>query len=133
VQGPRKFFPVVSKLVIPLKKDLNTRDPRIFCCLMQIIQALAKVDSLISEALVPYYRQILPVFQEFLLANIHFGHRIEFGQRKKLNLSDLIVQTLKEMEKSGGPEAFINIEYMIPMSQSYIIGGEHKQEIAGNR
>jgi hypothetical protein len=37
---------------------------------------------------------LLPVFQEFMFANIHLGDRIEFGHRKKLNLSDLIVQTL---------------------------------------
>jgi hypothetical protein len=122
-QGPTKILPVVPQLVIPLKKDLNTRDPEILCRLMQVIQALVKADPLISEALVPYYRQILPVFQEFLLANINLGDRIEYGQRKKLNLSDLIVQTLEEMEKSGGPEAFINIKYMIPTYQSCVVGG----------
>jgi hypothetical protein len=122
-QGPTKILPVVPQLVIPLKKDLNTRDPEILCKLMEVMQALVKADPLISEALVPYYRQILPVFQEFLLANIHLGDRIEYGQRKRLNLSDLIVETLAEMEKSGGPEAFINIKYMVPTYQSCVVGG----------
>jgi hypothetical protein len=76
-QSPTKILPIVPQLVIPLKKDLNTRDPEILCRFMQVIQALVKVDRLISEALVPYYRQIFPVFQEFLLADIHLGDRIE--------------------------------------------------------
>jgi hypothetical protein len=122
-QGPTKILPVVPQLVIPLKKDLNTRDPEILCRLMLVIQALVKADPLISEALVPYYRQILPVFQEFLLANLLLGDRIEYSQRKKINLGDLITETLEEMEKSGGPEAFINIKYMIPTYQSAVVGG----------
>jgi hypothetical protein len=122
-QGPTKILPVVPQLIIPLKKDLNTRDPEILCRLMAVIQALVKADPLVSEALVPYYRQILPVFQEFLLANLNLGDRIEYGQRKKLNLSDLISETLEEMERSGGPEAFINIKYLIPTYQSCLVGG----------
>lgn len=122
-KGPTKILPVVPQLIIPLKKDLNTRDPEILCRLMQVIQSLVKADPMISEALVPYYRQILPVFNEFLLANKNLGDRIEYGQRKKLNLSDLINETLEEMEKSGGPEAYINIKYMIPTYQSAVVGG----------
>jgi hypothetical protein len=90
---------------------------------MLVIQALVHADPLISEALVPYYRQILPVFQEFLLANLMLGDRIEYSQRKRINLGDLITETLEEMEKSGGPEAFINIKYMIPTYQSCVVGG----------
>lgn len=122
-QGPSKILPVVPQLVIPLKKDLNTREPEILCRLMAVIQALVKADPLISEALVPYYRQILPVFNEFRLANVNIGDKIEYGQRKHTNLSDLINETLEEMEKTGGPEAFINIKYMIPTYQSAVVGG----------
>ena len=122
-QGPSKILPVVPQLVIPLKKDLNTREPEILCRCMAVIQALVKADPLISEALVPYYRQILPVFNEFRLANVNIGDHIEYGQRKHTNLSDLIYETLEEMEKTGGPEAFINIKYMIPTYQSSVVGG----------
>ena len=122
-QGPTKILPVVPQLIIPLKKDLNTRDPEILCRLMSVIQALVKADPVISESLVPYYRQILPIFNEFFLANKNLGDRIEYSQRKKINLSDLIHETLEEMEKTGGPEAYINIKYMIPTYQSTASGG----------
>ncbi|EAY18655.1 hypothetical protein TVAG_062600 [Trichomonas vaginalis G3] len=121
-QGPTKILAVVPQLIIPLKKDLNTREPEILCRCMAVIQALVKADPLISEALVPYYRQILPVFNEFFLDNKNIGDRIEYSQRKHNNLSDLIHETLEEMEKSGGPEAYINIKYMIPSYQSAVAG-----------
>lgn len=57
---------------------------------------------MIGQALVPYYRQILPVFNMFknkrriyqiILVNI--GDKIDYGQRKNENLSDLIQETLE--------------------------------------
>jgi len=122
-QGPNKILQVVPQLIIPMKKDLNTRDPEILCRIMSVIQALVKADPLVSEALVPYYRQILPIFNEFFLANHNLGDKIEYSQRKKTNLSDLIHETLEEMEKTGGPEAYINIKYMLPTYQSALVGG----------
>ena len=122
-QGPTKILPVVPQLIIPLKKALNVKDPELLCRVMAVITALVNADSLISEALVPYYRQILPVFNEFLLANVNLGDKIEYGQRKKQNLSDLINETLEVMERTGGPEAYINIKYMVPTYQSAVVAG----------
>lgn len=122
-KNPSKILSVVPQLIIPLKKDLDTREPEILCRIMAVIQALVRADSLVSEALVPYYRQILPVFNEFFLDNVNLGDKIEYGQRKHTNLSDLIQETLEEMEKTGGPEAYINIKYMIPTYQSAVVGG----------
>lgn len=41
---------------------LNTRDPEIVCEMLKIIQKLVLSYEAVGEALVPYYRQILPVF-----------------------------------------------------------------------
>lgn len=52
---------------------------------------------MIGEALVPYYRQILPVFNMFKNKRstvnfniVNIGDKIDYGQRKNENLSDLI-------------------------------------------
>ena len=63
------------------------------------------------------------MFNEFLLANVNLGDKIEYGQRKKQNLSDLINETLEVMERTGGPEAYINIKYMVPTYQSAVVAG----------
>lgn len=56
---------------------------------------------MIGEALVPYYRQILPIFNMFKNKRciffddlVNIGDKIDYGQRKNENLSDLIQETL---------------------------------------
>lgn len=122
-KGKSKIMSTLPQLIMPLKKALNTREPIVLCRVMTVIQALVGADPLIGESLVPYYRQILPVFNEFFLSNLNIGDQIEYGQRKRLNLSDLIQETLEVMERTGGPDAFVNIKYIIPPYQSTVVGG----------
>jgi hypothetical protein len=76
--------------------------------------------DMIGEALVPYYRQILPIFNLFKNNNCNIGDSIQYNQRKKLNLGDLINETLELFEQFGGEDAFINIKYMIPTYESCV-------------
>lgn len=63
--GGNKILPVVPQLIIPLKKALNTRDKDILCKTLKVIQHLVVSCQHVGEALVPYYRQILPIFNTF--------------------------------------------------------------------
>ena len=58
--------------------------------------------EMIGEALVPYYRQILPVFNLYRGKNANLGDKIEYNQRKKMNLGELIQETLELFEQTGG-------------------------------
>lgn len=49
------------------------------------------------------------------------GDKIEYDQRKRLNLGDLISETLELLEQTGGEDAFINIKYMIPTYESCVL------------
>ena len=60
-----------------------------------MIQKLVLSADMIGEALVPYYRQILPVLNIFRNNNKNIGDHIEYSQRKKINLGDLILETLE--------------------------------------
>jgi len=60
-KGGAKVLPVIPQLVIPIKTALNTRDPEIMGITMKILQRLVTCSDTIGEALVPYYRQILPM------------------------------------------------------------------------
>lgn len=117
-RGGNKILPCVPQCIMPLKTALATRDPRILCLVMQVIQTLVQSADLVGEALVPYYRQLLPVFNLFISNRVNLGDQIDYGQRKKENLSDLIMETLELLEKYGGDDAFINIKYMIPTYES---------------
>ncbi len=81
---------------------LNTRDPEIIGVVVKILQKLVTSAELIGEALVPYFRQILPILNMFKNSNLNLGDRIEYGQRKRLILGDLINETLECLEEHGG-------------------------------
>ncbi|CAD8066832.1 unnamed protein product [Paramecium sonneborni] len=88
------------------------------CITLKKIQKLVKSGQMIGEALVPYYRQILPVMNMYKNKRLNIGDKIDYAQRKNENLSDLIQETLETLEKNGGEDAYINIKYMIPTYES---------------
>lgn len=83
-------MPVIPQLIIPIKTALNTRDPEIISITLKILQVLVTCSDTIGEALVPYYRQILPVMNLFKQSNVNIGDKIQYSQRKNLILGDLI-------------------------------------------
>lgn len=88
--GGAKVLPVIPQLIIPVKTALNTRDPEIIAITLKILQALVTCSETIGEALVPYYRQILPIMNLFKIKNANIGDKIDYSQRKGMNLGDLI-------------------------------------------
>jgi len=120
-KGGSKILPTIPQLIIPLKTALNTRHPDIVCTVLRVLQKLVVSGDLIGEALVPYYRQLLPVLNMFKVRNLNLGDGIEYAQRKHNNLGDLIHDTLQLLEKYGGEDAFINIKYMIPTYESCVL------------
>lgn len=120
-KGGAKVLPVIPQLIIPIKTALNTRDPEIISITLKVLQALVLCSDTIGEALVPYYRQILPVLNLYKTKNQNLGDKIDYSQRKSLNLGDLIQQTLELFEHHGGEDAFINIKYMVPTYESCVL------------
>lgn len=119
-KGGSKVLPVVPQLIIPLKKALNTRDKDIVANALKILQTLVLSGEMIGEALVPYYRQLLPVFNLFYNDKRNLGDKMDYAQQKRLQLGDLIQETLELFEVHGGEDAFINIKYMIPVYESCV-------------
>lgn len=98
---------VIPQLILPLKAALNTRDVEIISIALKVIQQLVKSSDLAGEALVPYYRQLLPIFNLYKNFNSNLGDGIDYAQRKKKNLGDLIQETLEVMEMNGGDVSHI--------------------------
>lgn len=119
--GGTKILPVVPQLIIPIKKALNTKDKDIICKCLKVIQHLVVSTAHVGEAMVPYYRQILPIFNNFRTFNTNIGDHIDYSQQKRENLGTLIDETLAVLEVHGGADAFINIKYMIPTYESCIL------------
>merc|ERR1719436_1893132 len=77
-KGGAKILPVVPQLIIPIKTALNTRDDEIMNTMLKVLQTLVLSGDMIGEALVPYYRQILPVLNIFKNKNSNLGDGIDY-------------------------------------------------------
>tara|TARA_B100001758_G_scaffold181424_1_gene158131 strand:+ start:69 stop:860 length:792 start_codon:yes stop_codon:yes gene_type:complete len=118
--GGQKILPVIPQLIVPIKTALNTRDPAVVCIVLQLLQKLVVSADMVGEALVPYYRQILPILNLFKNKNVNVGDAIDYGQRKRTCIGELVLETLQLFETYGGEDAFINIKYMVPTYESCI-------------
>merc|ERR1711972_89992 len=100
-KGGSKVLPVVPQLVIPIKTALNTRDPEVIATTLKVLQKLVLSGEMVGEALVPYYRQILPVLNLFKNCTKNIGDSIDYAQRRRLGLGELIDETLEIFEVHG--------------------------------
>jgi hypothetical protein len=121
-KGGPKLLPVVPQLIMPIKEALNTRDKETIITVLRTLQALILAPGAehVGEALVPYYRQILPVLNIFIGHGKNIGDAIDYSQRKRRNVGELIHETLELLEIHGGPDAFINLKYMIPTYETCV-------------
>lgn len=126
-KGEGKILRCIPQLIPPIKTALNTRDSEIICTVLKVLQELVVSDINVGLALVPYYRQILPVFNLFKNHNVNLGQEMDYNQRKRMNMGDLIEETLNRLEQKGGPDAFVNIKYMIPTYESCMIDETHHE------
>jgi hypothetical protein len=109
-KGKSRPLACISQLILPMKQNLMTKHPKILCVQMRVLQKLVTCCPFAGEALVPYYRQLLAIFNLFITKRVNCGDFIDYGQRRQENLGDLIMETLYLLEKHGGPDAFVNIK-----------------------
>lgn len=117
--GSNKILPVIPQLIVSLKRALSSRN--VVCPVLKILQHMLLACDNVGEALVPYYRQLLPSLNYLRSCNVNFGDGIEYGQMRRENVGDLISETLELLERCGGEDAFINIKYMVPTYESCML------------
>ena len=105
-RGGSKILPVVPQLIIPIKVALNTRIQKVMVRVLQVLKKLVLADvvgaegnptymppeaqGLIGQALVPYYRQILQIFNLFKNKTLNCGDGIDYHQQKNEDVGALI-------------------------------------------
>lgn len=126
LHGGPKILPVVPQLIIPLRNAISTRRPGVMLTALDALQRLILADvrtgetPMIGRALVPFYRQILPILNIFITSNKNIGDRTDYGQRFQDVLGDRIQEVLNLLEIYGGEDAFVNIKYLVPTYQSCV-------------
>lgn len=111
-KGENRTLACLTLLILPMKQNLMTRNPTVLCVQMKVLQKLVLGCPYVGEALVPYYRQLLTIFNLFITKRVNCGDKIDYGQRRQENLGDLILETLNVLESHGGSDAFVNIKYV---------------------
>lgn len=61
-------------MLILIADALNTKNKEVMCVTLKIIQEMVKASDLVGPALVPFYRQLLPMFNAY---KAHEGNVIE--------------------------------------------------------
>uniref|UniRef100_A0A2I3MFM1 Parkin coregulated n=1 Tax=Papio anubis TaxID=9555 RepID=A0A2I3MFM1_PAPAN len=84
--GGNKILPVLPQLIIPIKNALNLRNRQVICVTLKVLQHLVVSAEMVGKALVPYYRQILPVLNIFKNMNELFGKEAEEVRKEPLIL-----------------------------------------------
>ncbi len=77
---------------------------------LKLIQKLLLSDEMVGQTLVPYYRQLLPILNIFKGKNLNLGDKIDYKQRKRQNIGDLIQETLEMLETYGGEVLRVEME-----------------------
>lgn len=113
IEHPRKVHSCLHKIIQPIRTALNTRETKLIKETLKFIQHLLKVDG-IGVAMLPYYRQILPVLNIFKTQRQNVGDQMDYGQRNHSDMGEIIQETLEMFETTGGPDAYVNLKYMIP-------------------
>lgn len=77
---PSKLLACIPQVILPLKTALDSREPSIVCGALKILQHLILADAQIGQALVPYYRQLLPSFNLLKNKNDNLGDGTQNGK-----------------------------------------------------
>jgi hypothetical protein len=106
---------VIPDVILPIKQALDTKNRDVIRKTLRAIRVLVSTNPLVGPALVPYFRQLLPVFNLVLLLENRGRQEFDECGRKKTSLVDEVNDTLEVLLKYGGRSAYINIKYMIPV------------------
>ena len=72
---------------------------------IRFIKKLTEANRFTGPGLVPYYRVLLPTFNQYYKKNKNTLDKFVYDQRQNLNLGDIIAETLDALEITGGPVA----------------------------
>lgn len=110
---PDKLVECLPRVIPAVRQALDTHENQFIRDALTILQELTRAPG-VGPLLVPYYRQLLPVLNMFKSKRRNLGDDMDFQQHKAKDVGEMILETLELLERTGGPDAFVNIKYMVP-------------------
>ncbi|XP_037970210.2 parkin coregulated gene protein homolog [Plutella xylostella] len=118
--APARVLGAVPRAVLPLRAALQSGRRAAVCHALRCLRLLLDAPR-VGEALVPYYRQLLPVCRVLYNRGRDLGPGIDTNNKRGENEGDLVEETLQLLERRGGPDAFLNIKYIVPPYESAVL------------
>ena len=117
---PERVIPCIKNVVRPLRNALAKFDIPILLNVLKALQQLVLSNKEIGLTLLPYAKQFLAPMAAFMDDNKNIGDSIDYAQRRNNDVGEEIRKTLELMEEFGGPSAFEQIKFSIPLYQSCV-------------
>uniref|UniRef100_A0A7S1TRG1 Uncharacterized protein n=1 Tax=Phaeomonas parva TaxID=124430 RepID=A0A7S1TRG1_9STRA len=116
---PERVLPYLESIVVPLRDAVVTHDEDVLIAVLMILQKLVTCNPGVGEAIVPYYRQFLAAFKRHYSHGENLGDGMDYKQRKGItDICTMTAETLQLLQKTGGPDAYANIKWLIPTYES---------------
>lgn len=110
---PARVIECLHRVVPAVRQALDTHESKYIRDALTVLQLLTHTPG-VGPLLVPYYRQLLPVLNQFKSKRRNLGDDMDFQQHRAKDIGEMIVETLEALERTGGADAFVNIKYMVP-------------------
>lgn len=110
---PEKVIECLHRVIPAVRTALDTHESKYIRDALTILQELTQAPG-VGPLLVPYYRQLLPVLNMFKNKRRNLGDDMDFQQNRAKDVGEMILETLELLERTGGPDAYVNIKYMVP-------------------
>ena len=111
----KRILDVLDICVLPMRYALSTKNPDVVLRIINILKQLCTVHPSCGPRLIPHYRQILGILNLFYQKpGKSLGDAMDYKQFKSDDLVVPIAEVLNMMEGCGGPNAFVNIKFMVP-------------------
>lgn len=117
---PERIISCIKSLIRPLRNALSKFDPDTLLGVCKAIQQLVKCNVGVGEALLPHSKQFLAPLGSFLDMQKNIGDSIDYGQRNNNDVGEEVRITLETLEERGGPTAFRQIKFSIPLYESCV-------------
>lgn len=129
LRNHQSIVTVLPQLVRGIRAGLYSFDieKKKFC-----LKTLSRITAMqgIGAQLVPFYRQLLPPLRKYhpiiVTVTMEFSGTVRQSRSrsdrvhydKGRQIEEIITSTLNDLERSGGPNALINIKYLLPHYES---------------
>ncbi|CAM9228639.1 unnamed protein product [Pylaiella littoralis] len=96
--SPERILPSLPNIMRAIRLAISCKNPGVIIFACSALRQLATGNKEVGEALVPYYKMFLNLFNIFMNSTRSTGDRIDYGQRNNQDIGKAISDTVETLE-----------------------------------